>query len=318
MTTIYLGSTGAGTPVTTLNAGSTYTISYPVDQTTYPRGTYPNQWFALSLNNNISSGNVVNICGGGGYTTYTQYTYNGGNSSYTVGTNVMYLTFYLPPVGITITEQYSSPFTITAGTIYLFPVVATSDYISILPTLTYPITIVDPLVCFKSDTKILTDKGYTLIQDIRKGDLVKTFIHDYKPVHMISKKEIQHFALEERIKDQLYKLTQENYPEVFEDLVLTGGHSILIDEFKDEEQQKNTADLRGGELCMTDNKYLMPVCVDDKAIVYDNKGTHTIYHLALENDNDTTNYGIYANGILVESCSKHFLENLSGMEEIIE
>lgn len=317
MTTIYLGSTGAGTPVTTLNAGSTYTISYPVDQTTYPRGTYPNQWFALAPTAGPGS---VNICGGGGYTAYTQYTYNGGNSSYTVGTNVMYLTFLLPPVGIIITEQYSVPyaFAISAGSYNLVTYITNSGYSPITQMLSYPITIVDPLVCFKSDTKILTDKGYTLIQDIRKGDLVKTFIHDYKPVHMISKKEIQHFALEERIKDQLYKLTQENYPEVFEDLVITGGHSILIDEFKDEEQQKNTADLRGGELCMTDNKYLMPVCVDDKAIVYDNKGMHTIYHLALENDNDTTNYGIYANGILVESCSKHFLENLSGMEEIIE
>jgi len=40
----------------------------------------------------------------------------------------------------------------------------------------------------------------------------------------------------------------------------------------------------------------------------------TIYHLALENENYFSNYGIYANGLLVESCSKRYLKELSGME----
>ena len=31
--------------------------------------------------------------------------------------------------------------------------------------------------------------------------------------------------------------------------------------------------------------------------------TTTIYHIALKNKNKNTNYGIYANGLLVESCS---------------
>ena len=30
------------------------------------------------------------------------------------------------------------------------------------------------IICFKEDSKILTDKGYIPIQDLRKGDLVKT------------------------------------------------------------------------------------------------------------------------------------------------
>ena len=110
MSTIFLGSSGSGTAVTTLTPGSTYTISYPIDQTTYPHATYPNQWFTLSANNNIISGQAVNICGGGGYVG-VNYVYNGGNSSYNGVNNVMYTTFYLPPVGTTITEQYSSPFT---------------------------------------------------------------------------------------------------------------------------------------------------------------------------------------------------------------
>jgi hypothetical protein len=43
---------------------------------------------------------------------------------------------------------------------------------------------------------------------------------------------------------------------------------------------------------------------------------YTIYHFALENDNYYMNYGVYANGLLVETCSKRYLTELSNMELI--
>lgn len=42
--------------------------------------------------------------------------------------------------------------------------------------------------------------------------------------------------------------------------------------------------------------------------------SHTIWHLALENDDVRTNYGIWANGLLVETCSLHFMKNWSNMK----
>jgi hypothetical protein len=56
--------------------------------------------------------------------------------------------------------------------------------------------------------------------------------------------------------------------------------------------------------------------LDDKAEPYSKEGTFTIYHLALENENYFSNYGISENGLLVESCSKRYLTELSGMELI--
>jgi YVTN family beta-propeller protein len=90
------------------------------------------------------------------------------------------------------------------------------------------------LPCFKKDSKILTINGYKCIQDLRKGDLVKTLLHDYVPVDMIGFSEMQHPASKTRVKDQLYKLTQDKYPELFEDLVLTGNHSVLVNDFKND------------------------------------------------------------------------------------
>ena len=68
-----------------------------------------------------------------------------------------------------------------------------------------------------------------------------------------------------------------------------------------------------GNTYVTDGKYRLPACADERTSVYDTEGNYTIYHLALENDDYYMNYGIYANGLLVESCSKRYLKELSGM-----
>ena len=53
--------------------------------------------------------------------------------------------------------------------------------------------------------------------------------------------------------------------------------------------------------------------MDLRASIYKTPGQNTIYHLALENDNYYSNYGIYANGLLVETCSKRYLKELANM-----
>jgi hypothetical protein len=53
------------------------------------------------------------------------------------------------------------------------------------------------------------------------------------------------------------------------------------------------------------------MCIDEKSEPYNKEGEFTIWHFALENDNYYGNYGIYANGLLVESCSIRYLKELS-------
>ena len=114
------------------------------------------------------------------------------------------------------------------------------------------------------------------------------------------------------IKDQLYKCNNKNYPEISEDLVITGCHSILIDNFINDEQMEKAISING-YLCITDNKYRLPACVDERSIIYEEKGLFNIYHIALDNDDYYMNYGVYANGLLVETCSKRYLKELSNM-----
>ena len=177
-------------------------------------------------------------------------------------------------------------------------------------------TYLPPPVCFKEGSQILTDTGYKAIEMLRKGDLVKTSKNGFLPIDMIGKRVIYNPAEKERIKEQLYKCSKEQYPEVFEDLVITGCHSILVDRFASKEQREKAIEVNSGRLCITDKKYRLPACVDDRASVYEVKGDFTIYHIALENDDYYMNYGVYANGLLVETCSKRYLKELSKMELI--
>jgi DNA-binding beta-propeller fold protein YncE len=168
------------------------------------------------------------------------------------------------------------------------------------------------IVCFKNNSKILTDKGYIPIQDLKKGDLVKTLKHGFRAIDMIGKRKINHQASKDRIKDQLYKCSKDKFAEVFEDLIITGCHSILVDDFISQEQEDKTRELLG-DIYFTDGLIRLPACVDERTLVYEVPGTYTIYHLALENENDAWNYAIYANGLLVETCSSYYLKELSNM-----
>jgi hypothetical protein len=178
---------------------------------------------------------------------------------------------------------------------------------------TFSSTLHTDISCFGENTKILTNKGYVVIQNLQKGDLIKTLKNDYVPIHSIGKKEIYHHALKERIKDQLYKCSQSEYPEVFETLIITGCHSILVSNFKNKKEEEKALEVYNGRCFITNEKQRLPCCTDERSVVYETPGNYTIYHFALENENYFDNYGVYANGLLVETCSKRYLNELSNM-----
>ena len=179
----------------------------------------------------------------------------------------------------------------------------------------------DPIApCFAKGTKILClsketgKEEYKVIESLRKGDLVKTLKHGFVAIHMIGHQDMYNAASENHNERMLYKCSRDQYPELLEDLIITGHHSILVDRFKEGERAKTEKVL--GDIYVTDQKYRLPACVDKRARPYKKEGIFTVYHFSLENDNDYMNYGVYANGLLVETSSKRYLRDLSGMHII--
>jgi hypothetical protein len=168
------------------------------------------------------------------------------------------------------------------------------------------------ITCFKEDSMILTEKGYVKVQELKKGDLVKTMNGEYRAMEMLGTRVVFHYGSEPRIIHQLYKYSKEDYPELIEDLVITGFHARLIDEYKDDEEREN-AHVLIHEDDKVDNKFKLPAYVDETSSVYEEKGMHNVFHIVLENEDIRGKYGIYANGMLVESCSKFDMINYAKM-----
>jgi hypothetical protein len=143
---------------------------------------------------------------------------------------------------------------------------------------------------------------------------VKTLLFGYIPIDLIGKKVIHNPGHLERIEKRLYLCSKEKYPELFEDLYITGDHSILVEQLTEEQKEKTLEIME--DIFITDNKYRLLACLDERTEPFAESGKYTIYHFALENDNYQWNYGVYANGLLVESCSKEHIEMFSGMEII--
>ena len=110
------------------------------------------------------------------------------------------------------------------------------------------IMIPDPIVdCFLEGTKITcleNDKEIVKnIQDLRCVDQIKTYREGYKNIKYIGKKQIKHILQNEKNRNSLYELKKENYADLFENLVITGKHDILIDEENKVENQQNNGKL---------------------------------------------------------------------------
>ena len=170
--------------------------------------------------------------------------------------------------------------------------------------------------CFKEGTKVLCQinsvETYQPIETLKVGTLVKTSCHGYKKIEVIKTGTIHNPGSDERLEDRLYKCSTANYPELTEDLYITGNHSILVDSITKEQREQLIKHM--GQIFLTDTKCRLIACVDQRAEPLASEGIFPIWHLALENENERMNYGIYVNGgLLVETCSINTLKNKSNL-----
>jgi hypothetical protein len=169
--------------------------------------------------------------------------------------------------------------------------------------------------CFAEGTQILCqvngEDTYISVQNIRVGTIVKTSMNGYKKVDLIGKRSIQNPGNNDRIKSRLYKYSKTKFPQLIKDLFITGCHSILVDSITDKQREESIK--YSGDIYVTDNKYRLMACVDERAEPWNSEGTYTVWHFALENNDNFMNYGVYANGLLVESCSKRMMKEYSNL-----
>lgn len=167
------------------------------------------------------------------------------------------------------------------------------------------ITFMTDQFCFNTGTKImcLTRQGVEEeipIETLRKGDLVKTHLHGYRPIVRIGKGVM--FNNPRDVWNCMYEYPHSNY------LTLTGGHAILCDTITVEERFRLTQLYRGGKLAMLDGKYVVFANTSSLFRPVQNDSIYVYYHLALEGDEEIhRRFGIWANGVMAETSTvEHF------------
>jgi hypothetical protein len=148
--------------------------------------------------------------------------------------------------------------------------------------------------CFGEYTQISTVNGYKRIQDLVPGTLIETFLDGYKPLKCVGKRQLLFMPRETYIDRRMYVLPNSG-------LQITGKHCLLVDELT--EKQRIDIMKLSGKIQQLDGMYLLPVGLHSKAIPLDIYGKHNIYHIVLEDEMPDKQYGIFANEVLVESCS---------------
>jgi hypothetical protein len=163
--------------------------------------------------------------------------------------------------------------------------------------------LLDP-VCFVKGTKILCfandSEVYIPIEELTKDHYVKTYDHGYKKILFIKQFSLinttrRPVTKKEKI-NKIYKLAKEDYEELFEDLYVNGGHSILVDTLTEEENRINLKLFKGYK--KIGDKIRLLSYINQKVIPINDDFRYEMYHISTGEEE-----GIYANGILTESFS---------------
>jgi len=172
-----------------------------------------------------------------------------------------------------------------------------------------------PAPCFLEGTTILClldgKETYCPVETLRPGTAVVTLTGGPKKIVAIGHMTIENPGTTDRTEQRLYKCSPQKYPELKTDLFVTGGHSILMSDVTEDQRTKITEYL--GRIFITEGRYRLPAFIDERAEPLASEGTFPVWHFALEHDNPHMNYGVYANGLLVETCPINYLKNISNM-----
>jgi len=159
------------------------------------------------------------------------------------------------------------------------------------------------LACVHESTDFLcyvdNEEKYINIKDIKPGYLVKTYKEGYVKVKHIFKQRC--FNSVKNVMSKFFVMDKSKNDLLTKDLIITGGHSILVDEIT--EEQHNKMKSTGIKYLSVHDKYKLVVFFNEDFVGKIDKSEERVYLLVLEADDDHKVYGAYVNGgMIIETC----------------
>jgi hypothetical protein len=296
------GAGGGGSITPTI--GITGLILYLLQMDTYTYvSSQPNKLYKLDTGNNITNPATTLVL-----TTYSYIwsiaTYNGDIYGILyIGNNINQLCKLVDNAFVSIIDTYNQ-----GGEQQILGFANENTYITNVAfsqTDTLGLYYINTL-CFNKGTKILCmnqqlEDEYIPIENLNVGDFVKTYKHGYRNVSKTIKGAFVNNP--KKWNMCMYKMAKTESNGLLEDLIVTGGHSILVDSLSDVEREKyEEMGIPHFANETIDKKHLVLSCVSDQFTPMQDTSIYHYYHLLLENnDDEEERFGIWANGILTET-----------------
>jgi len=170
----------------------------------------------------------------------------------------------------------------------------------------------DPPICFDESVKILclvnNQEVYTPISKLSSGNLIKTYNHEYLPIKSIGSNTMMNNP--NNWQTCMYRLPKNTIKNQTDDLIVTGGHAICVDSLTSEQLRLQSQWWVNG-ISQIDDKFRLLSSLDSRFEKITENKQFTYYHLILEGHQER--YGIYANGVLSETCTPKVFEKYNFM-----
>jgi len=154
-----------------------------------------------------------------------------------------------------------------------------------------------PLMCIKENTKILCFNGfnevYIPVEVIKKGDLIKIKDNGYKKVENVVYRAFFNLQSKDRIENIFYVYPKGKIPNLTDNLILTGSTNVLSE-----------SELENLPCYLDDRSYIFPYSND----------FYAVYYISLESDDITASYGIWVNGMRIQSSPIYCLDLAHGFK----
>jgi len=161
--------------------------------------------------------------------------------------------------------------------------------------------------CFHETTTVLClsngKEEYRLITELKVGDFVKTYKDGYRKVKMTHTYKCTN--LPENELNRFYVMDKSVNPIMTHDLVITGGHSILVDECDMTDENIRYMNKCKMKYLVVQDKRKELACINSNFVGKNDGSVENVYVLVLDNNDVEKVYGIFVNGgVLVESSSQ--------------
>jgi len=184
---------------------------------------------------------------------------------------------------------------------------------------TYVFSKNDPLsCCFSEGTRILgltaqLKEEYRLVQDLLIGDFIKSYLHGYRKVSKILKGFFANNPTEHGVANCMYIMSKTEDNGLIEDLTLTRNHGVLVEKLTEDEEKK----VDKNNLPIIDGLLSIITSDSDKFVKVEDTNVYNYYHFSLDGDGDNDRrFGVYANGLLVETPSNNMMDGAMNIKPL--